>query len=145
MEETINTPQNEAPQQNNAPQQPNKVFSILGYIGGIVPFSPAFLFPLLGDKSEKGRFHANQTLVLFICLTGLWILIKWIINHILVRNFVWEIAFHSGAIYWIYLLFQILFWVAWIFLTVISIIGMVAASKGECKELPLIGKIKILK
>ena len=98
----------------------NKIMAVLAYIGILV------LVPILAAKDSKfARFHANQGLVL---------LIAGIIGGIV------------GG------LLGLIPYVGWIFGTVISIfffvlaiLGIVNAVQGKAKELPLIGKFKILK
>ena len=96
--------------------QQNKVMAVLAYFGFL------FLIPLLAaPNSRYARFHTNQGLVLFLCEFALGIIafipfIGWIISTL------GEIA-------------------AFVFF----IIGVIHAANGEVKELPLIGKIKILK
>ena len=103
--------------------QTNRVYAILAYIGILV------LVPIFAAKDSKfARFHANNGLILLICeaisITTLSIL---------------------GNIPLVGLLFSILNYLVSIFFTVISIIFLVFAAKGTAKELPLVGKIKILK
>ena len=81
-----------------------------------------FFIPLLAAKdSPFARYHANQGLVLFICgliSSVLWIIpiLGWIIAPILS-----------------------------IVITVLAVIGIINAVNGKAKELPIIGKYKILK
>ena len=81
-----------------------------------------FLIPLLAAKDSKfARFHTNQGLVLFIVgilssVIALIPLIGWIIAPI-------------GAI----------------LVSVLAIIGIINALNGKAKELPVVGKFKILK
>ena len=107
----------------------NKVMGVLSYLG-ILVFVPL----IAGNKqSPYVRFHTNQGLVLFIAS---------VIVELLDGRWIW--GFHSminfgGS------------WFSWIFdicslvLFVFMIVGIVYACKGERKELPLIGQIKILK
>lgn len=81
-----------------------------------------FLIPLLAAKdSPFAKFHTNQGLILF--LAGIAVAILSVIPII-----GWIIGI-----------------VAPIAITVLAVIGIIAAYKGEAKELPLIGKFKILK
>lgn len=96
--------------------QQNKVMAVLAYLGFL------FLVPLLAAPNSRfARFHVNQGLVLFLAevvlgIVGIIPFIGWIIL------LVGEIA-------------------SFVFM----IIGIVHAAKGEVKELPLIGKIQIIK
>ena len=81
-----------------------------------------FFIPLLAaNDSPFARYHANQGLVLFLCgliSSVLWIIpiLGWIIAPILS-----------------------------IVITVLAVIGIINALNGKAKELPIIGKFKILK
>lgn len=76
-----------------------------------------FLVPLLAAKdSPYAKFHTNQGLVLFIFEAALSI-VSWIP-------------------------FLALLWIA---VAVFVIMGIVNAAQGECKPLPIIGEIEILK
>lgn len=106
----------------------NKVFGILAYIGILV------LIPILAapKNSVFSRFHANQGLVL------------WITSIILsvassVLNAVGEVLWILG------LVTGLVSGAAGIFRLVLMIMGIVSAAKGEMKELPIIGKFRILK
>ena len=93
----------------------NKVVAALAYI---IFFLPLMVCP----ESPFGKFHANQGLVLLI--VG--------IAGSIVLGFI-------PIIGWIILpLFSL-------FLLIIGIIGLVGALNGKAKELPLMGKFKILK
>ncbi len=98
----------------------NKVISLFSYIGIL------FLIPLLAAKDSRyARFHANQGIILFI--------------FAIIVNIVIAIL---GLIPIVGL---IIGWVLSIAELVLVIIGIVNAVTGKAKELPLIGKIKILK
>lgn len=96
----------------------NKVMAILAYI--------IWLIPYFGAKDSKfAMYHAKQGLVLFLA----------------------SLALYVG--YW--LLWRILPWSMWGFISLVStvfslavlalaIIGIINASQGEAKELPIIGK-----
>lgn len=100
--------------------QQNKVMAILAYLGIL------FLVPLLAaPQSPFARFHANQGLVLFIAdivlgiVAGVCILIP--IAGLIISSLI------SLGIF------------------VLMILGIVNAASGKVKELPLIGKIRIIK
>ncbi|MBM4143132.1 MAG: hypothetical protein FJ225_06035 [Lentisphaerae bacterium] len=88
-----------------------KAFAILGYI---VPL--LCLIPLINRNNNYSLYHAKQVLLLWI-------------------GFVVSSAANvipcAGQIVWI---------VAWVFLVVLDIIGLVNAVKCQMKPLPLIGK-----
>ena len=92
----------------------NKVMAILAYIGILV------LIPLFAAKDSKfARFHTNQGLILFIC---------------------------NVVIYFISLIpgLKAIGWILSVAALVFAIIGIIGAAKGETKELPLIGKYRII-
>ncbi len=94
----------------------NKVYAILAYIGIL------FLVPLLAAKdSPYAKFHTNQGLVLFLFSIALGV-----IGPIPVLGWIAAVA---GSI------------IAFVFM----IIGIVNAAQGECKPLPLIGEIELIK
>lgn len=95
----------------------NRIMAILAYIGLLV------LVPLLAAKNSPfARFHANQGLLLLILE--------------LISSFV----------------ASIIPWIGWLVGALLSvlcfalfILGLINAVKGNAKELPLIGKFRILK
>lgn len=93
----------------------NKSTALLSYIWIL------FLIPLFtAPQSKFAKFHANQGLVLFIC---------WIIASILVALPI--IRYLSFLLYLCGLGYMV--------------IGIMNANNGKAKELPFIGKIRILK
>lgn len=102
-----------------------KLYAILGYI---LPF--LFFLPLVMD-SLKGntfaRFHANQQLILLI----IWIGVQFVLSNLLYA----VMSFGAFAIMPILNLG----------ILVLAIMGIVHAAQGEMKELPVVGKFKILK
>lgn len=81
-----------------------------------------FLVPLIAAKDSRfARFHTNQGLVLFIS-----VIIFSIVAAIPIIG--WIIAPIIGLL-----------------ITVLAIIGIINALNGRTKELPIIGKFKILK
>lgn len=94
----------------------NKILSLFSYLGIL------FLIPLLAAPNSKfARFHTNQGLVLFIA-------------NIIV-----------SVIAVIPLLGWIVGGIASIVTFVLMILGIVNAVTGKAKDLPIIGKIRILK
>ncbi len=99
----------------------NKVMGVLAYLGLLV------LVPLLAAKDSKfARFHSNQGLVLLIA-EGICSVLSAILSLIP---------------FW---LIRLPIYLVQIALFVLAIIGIVNAAGGKAKELPLIGKITILK
>lgn len=107
--------------------QNNKTMGILSYIGLLV------LVPIFAAKNSKfARFHANQGLVLVIAQA--------IITTVL--SILAAILAHIPFVGWLFaLLIRLVIPVVYI----PSIIGIINAAKGQAKELPIIGGIRILK
>lgn len=104
------------PQPDKEDVEKNKVMAILAYI--------IFFIPLLAAKESKfAMYHANQGLVLF--LAGIAVSIVGSIIPLIG----WFIILPLGSI----------------LILVLAIMGIINASKGEMKPLPIIGKITILK
>jgi uncharacterized membrane protein len=94
----------------------NKVMAILSYI--------IFFIPLIAARDSRfAMYHANQGLVLFLAAV--------VINIVggIVPFIGWFIILPFG----------------WIAVLVFAIIGIINASKGLAKPLPLIGGISIIK
>ena len=94
----------------------NKKFAIAAYFGPFVIFAA-----LKSKKSPFARFHGNQGLIVFV-LYILSVLIMLIPGY-------------GKALGVLTILISLSF----------SLLGAFNASKGEKKELPIVGKIKILK
>jgi len=106
----------------------NKVMGILAYFGLLV------LIPILAAPQSKfARYHANQGLVLAIVEVA-WIIVTTILGII------FGFAFFPLA-----MLFNVIGWLGNIALLVFAVLGIVNAAQGRAKELPLIGKIRLLK
>ena len=99
----------------------NKAMAIVGYIIPILFFIP--LISEEGKKSPFAKFHANQQLNLFLFL---------VVGQML-----------GGILAFILIGFLVLF-VVWIGYIVFLIMGIMNVSKGEMKELPLIGGFKLI-
>jgi uncharacterized membrane protein len=104
----------------------NKIFAILAYFGIL------FLIPLFAAKeSPFARYHANQGLLLFITEIVIYIVLT-ILNVIFLL---------SG----LYILATLVSLIVYVIILVLAILGIVNAVKGEAKELPVIGKFRIIK
>ncbi len=102
----------------------NKGMSVLAYIGIL------FLIPLLAcPNSRFARFHTNQGLVLFLLgLAG-----SVVTGTITIIPFIgWVLGPILGV-------------AVSIFELVLMIMGIINAAQGQAKELPLIGKISLIK
>ncbi len=120
--------------------QNNKVMAILSYLGLLV------LVPILSAKESRfARYHANQGLVLLIAGVAYGI-VQSILMAILRAIFPWNWAYGylggRGAIYGI---LSTVLSLVWIVFSVLAIIGIINAVNGRAKELPVIGKFKLLK
>lgn len=118
----------------------NKVMAILAYFG------PLVLIPILATpKSKFARYHANQGLILLIADIAYGI-VQGILGAVLRAIFSWNWNYGylggRGAIYGI---LTTVLSLVWIVFTVLAVIGIINAVNGKAKELPIIGKIKILK
>ena len=92
----------------------NKIMAALSYLGIFV------LIPLLAAKDSKyARFHVNQGLILLICCV-----VSFAISRIP------GLAFIA--------------WILNLAIFILAVIGIINAVKGQAKELPYIGKYKIL-
>lgn len=111
---------------NPADISANRGVAVLAYIGILV------IVPLIiGKDSPFARFHSNQGLVLLILE-----IICGIIGGVITGVFS---VIHLGFIG------SIITLIINVCLFALIIIGIVYAAQGKAKELPLIGKIKIIK
>ena len=102
----------------------NKGMSVLAYIGIL------FLIPLLAcPNSRFARYHTNQGLVLFLLELAIGVVTG-----------IFGIIPIAGLI-----IGGLLSAVGGIFTLVLMIMGIINAAQGQAKELPLIGKITLLK
>ena len=98
----------------------NKLMAIIGYIVPIL-----FFVPLVTDAKDSpfAKFHANQQLVLLI------VAIAVNIAGTFIPVIGWFVLFPVGTI----------------FVIVLAILGILNASRGEMKPLPLIGSAELIK
>ena len=112
---------------DSADIEKNKVMAVLAYLG------PLVLVPILAAKDSKfAKFHANQGLILFIC-SIVYTAALFFISFIL-----YSISDYLGFIVYILRLVNVAF-------LVLAILGIINAINGQAKELPVIGKIQLLK
>jgi len=105
----------------------NKVMAIFAYLGILV------LVPLIGASQSKfARFHANQGLLL--CAASIAFYVVYYIFLQILMAISWKLIFIAS----IFSLLGIVF-------LVLAIIGIINAANGKAKELPVIGKYRILK
>lgn len=126
MSNIFNTPDTTA-SYSAADVQNNKAMGILSYLGILV------LIPILAAKeSPFARYHANQGLVLLLCEVGF-----------SVASMILSVIFaFLGPLA---LLWTLVSWLVSLAFLALLILGIVNAAQGLCKELPLIGRIRILK
>ncbi len=118
----------------------NKLMGILAYLNLLV-LVPIFAAP----KSAFARYHANQGLILCI-LSFAYSIVYGIVGRILSAIFPYR--YTSDFLYTrspIYGILMAVLGLASVGILVLAVIGILNAVKGEKKELPLIGKFKILK
>lgn len=131
-----------APAVNNEQQDiaDNKIMAILAYCGPLV-LVPIFAAP----KSKFARYHSNQGLLLLIAEVAYGI-IQGILTAILGMLFPWSWEYGwiggHGPVYDIITTILGILWIAW---GILAILGIVNAVQGKLKELPIIGKFKLLK
>jgi len=103
----------------------NKIYAILAYFGFL------FFIPLVAaPQSRYARFHANQGLLLFLLE---------VVTSILTAIISAVIPWH---LYWLQSILSLLFWIPGV---VLFFIGLMNAINGKAKELPIIGKYRLIK
>jgi uncharacterized membrane protein len=113
----------------------NKVMAVLAYLG-ILVLIPMFAAP----NSKYARFHARQGFTLFLAYIA-YSIINFLLRLIKTTRYILGIPYHHttpGIVVFIG-------WLIGIPLFILSIMGIINAYQGKAKELPVIGKIKILK
>ena len=102
----------------------NKGMSVLAYIGIL------FLIPLLAcPNSRFARYHTNQGLVLFLLELAIGVVTSIFAFIPVIGPIICGLISAVGGI----------------FTLVLMILGIINAAQGQAKELPLIGKITLLK
>ena len=105
----------------------NKVMALLAYLGILV------IVPLFAAKDSKyARFHSNQGLVL--CIAAIVYGVVYSILSGIILAISWRLAFVVSLIGLVGVVFAVL-----------CIIGIINALNGRAKELPIIGKYRLLK
>ena len=119
----------------------NKAMAILAYIGLLV-LIPIFAAP----KSRFARFHANQGLVLLI-FNAAYQICRSILLGIWRGAFFWEEEWVGHMMPWNvgYHTVSVITGIAGMVFLALMIFGIVNAAKGKMKELPVIGRIRLLK
>ena len=101
--------------------------AILAYFGILV------LIPIFAAKESKfARFHSNQGLVL--CIAAILYGVAYSILSAVILAISWRLYFVISLLGLVGVVFAVL-----------AVIGIINAANGKAKELPVIGKFKILK
>ena len=107
--------------------QQNKVMAILAYIGPLV-----FVSIFAAKGSKFARYHSNQGLILLIA-SAAWGVAYGILSAVLLA-ISWRLYFITGILGIVSLVF-----------IVPMVLGIINAANGRAKELPIIGKFRLLK
>ena len=114
-------------------REDGKAMGILAYIGILV------LLPLFLEKNNRFvRFHVNQGLMLFI-IECAYSFVCIIINTVLRVLFAWS------PLVVVYVAVRIVLSVLSLVFLAASVMGIINVARGKAKELPIIGKFRILK
>lgn len=119
----------------------NKYLNILSYIGIL------FLIPLFCAKGSKyTRFHVNQGIVLTIFSVA-YSIVKAIVMAILKACLLggYDYLYYFSPLSTVYSVINTILSLASLVFTALAIYGIYNTCTGKCKELPVIGKIRILK
>lgn len=112
----------QSPNQSGQPAGGNDTTRVWAIVGYIIPL--LFFVPLLGEEKNKPsvRFHANQQLNLLLY----WVVVNVVLGVIPVIGWMlMPVAMIGGF--------------------ALMVIGLINASQGTLKPLPLIGKIELIK
>lgn len=113
----------------------NKMMAILSYIG-ILVLIPWFAAP----NSKFARYHARQGITLFMMYIAYFI-VSFLLGMIKTTHYLWGGIPYQATPWYI----STLSWLIGIPLFILSIIGVINAAQGKAKELPVVGKFKIIK
>lgn len=119
----------------------NKGISILSYLG------PLCLIPFLIQKDSKyAQYHAKQGLNLFIFEVIFGMISAFLSSIVQVSKMctiLGEVQYECGVVtpWWLNVPIRL----GDLCLAVISLIGLIYACQGKAKEVPVLGKIKIIK
>ncbi len=152
MQQQEYQPQTQAP----APQNSNtKVMSVLAYLGILV------LIPFFAAKNdEEAQYHTKQgaiNCVLCVAYSIATFIINFVVGLIFkpIQKTVEQISYADALNYYttgqlpttphpVATIVSVILGLGALFFTVLAIIGIVNAVKGEKKELPIIGKLTFL-
>ena len=118
---------NNSDQQGKGPsndQTQKKVIFILSYLFGILFFLPLVLYP----NDADARFHANQALLILLCAV------------------IGEVVFGILCLIpFVGVVFGILCGLLGLVVLIACIYCMIGVAKGECWELPCLGKFRLIR
>lgn len=122
--------------------QKNKSMAWFAYFGILL------LIPLFARKtSEFCKYHVKQGATLFCFDVAYFIVVSIIlsiINAVFPPEFRYVFYIPTYVPSTVYTVFNWIFSLGYIFIFIVSIIGIVNAASGKYKEIPVFGKIKIL-
>lgn len=112
----------------------NKVMALLSYFGILA------LVPILAAKhSPFARFHANQGVVLLLAMLG-YVVAEGVVTSLL------RLVLYKGLGLWsIYSMCSTLLDILYLGFTVLAVIGIINVLNGRARELPFVGKYRVLK
>ncbi len=111
----------------------NKAMGILAYFCALV------FIPMFAAKNSKfARFHTVQGFNLFLLWVASWIVFG-LLSLIRAKTYVWGVPVYTTPWY-----ITTLSSLVYVGIGVLAIIGIVNAAQGKKKELPIIGKLRIL-
>ena len=127
-------PQPEGPYDEARDAAENKTMGILAYVFPLIPL-------LATPNSKFARYHANQGILLWL-LGVAFNIVSWILNSIFYSIFwtSWSMRYSTYS-----MLRGFIWLIVWAIIILFAVIGIMNASKGEKKPLPIIGGITILK
>ena len=112
----------------------NKIMAVLSYLHVLV------LVPMFAAKeSPYAQYHAKQGVTLFVCYIAYHVL-SFVLRLIKTTQYIWGVPYQATPP-----IIGTIIWLLSIPLAVLSIIGILNALNGRAKELPIIGKFKIMK
>lgn len=137
---SLNNTEDTTSEYDEADISSNRAVALLSYFG------PLVLVPIIGaPKSKFATFHANQGLVLFLTEIA-YAIVAGILRNILklifpAKEFLWFLPVRGAA----YNFFSSLIGLVSLLFVAAAIIGIVNAARGKAKELPIIGRIRLIK
>ncbi len=119
---------------DKADAEANKVMALLSYFGILV------LIPIFAAKhSPFVRYHANQGVVLLLGMIG------YSIADGIVTAILRAILYKGLGLWSIYSMCSSILNLLYVGFTILAIIGIINVLNGRAKDLPIIGKYRVLK